>query len=53
MKICVNAKARSSVGAVGMFQFMKQTARDYGLIVNSKKDERINIYKSADASAIP
>ncbi|KPA10079.1 Lytic transglycosylase-like, catalytic domain protein, partial [Candidatus Magnetomorum sp. HK-1] len=46
-----NAKARSSVGAVGMFQFMKQTARDYGLIVNSQKDERINIYKSADASA--
>jgi len=46
-----HAKARSGVGAVGMFQFMKQTARDYGLIVNSKKDERINIYKSADACA--
>jgi len=46
-----NAKARSGVGAAGMFQFMKATARQYGLKVTRQKDERLNVYKAAPACA--
>ena len=41
----VNTK--STVGANGPFQLMKPVARNMGLIVNGKVDERIDIEKSA------
>ncbi len=39
--------AYSSVGAYGPFQLMKSVAKDHGLIVNSKVDERKDFEKSA------
>lgn len=39
--------AYSSVGAYGPFQLMKSVARDHGLTVNSKVDERKDFDKSA------
>jgi membrane-bound lytic murein transglycosylase D len=44
-----NAVSRS--GAVGMWQLMPQTARNFGLKVNGKTDERRNAYKSTVAAA--
>jgi membrane-bound lytic murein transglycosylase D len=41
----------SGVGAVGPWQFMAGTARDFGLVVNSKKDERRDYFKSTHAAA--
>ena len=41
----------SPKGASGFWQFMPQTARDFGLRVNSEVDERQNIYKSTVAAA--
>jgi membrane-bound lytic murein transglycosylase D len=41
---------RSSAGAVGIWQFMKGTAKDYGLEVGSEVDERYNIEKSTIAA---
>lgn len=41
----------SPVGAVGPWQLMKETARDYGLTVNKKTDERTNYAKSTKAAA--
>jgi len=35
----------SSSNAVGYWQFLKGTARDYGLEVNKEVDERYNIEK--------
>jgi len=46
-----NPKARSGVGAAGMFQFMKATGRQYGLKVSRSIDERLDPYKAAPASA--
>lgn len=50
--------ARSTAGAVGMFQFLDCTARDYGLKVedftaeeNTNVDERLNWEKTAGAAA--
>ena len=37
-------------GARGIWQFMPQTARDYGLKVNKSKDERLNVHKSTVAA---
>ena len=42
--------ARSGAGAVGAFQFMPGTARDYGLTVNDQVDERLDPEKSAIAA---
>lgn len=42
-------KAYSKVGAVGMWQFMKGTARDYGLKVHGRIDERQDSKKSLSA----
>lgn len=36
--------------ARGMWQFLPATAKEYGLIVNRKVDERINVQKSAKAA---
>lgn len=43
--------AQSSVGAVGLWQFMPYTARQYGLVINSLVDERKDPYKSTEAAA--
>lgn len=45
-----NPKAVSRAGATGMWQFMKPTALDMGLTVNSKIDERTNWRKSTIAA---
>lgn len=41
----------SWAGAVGPWQFMPQTGRRYGLMVNSYVDERRNYYQSTHAAA--
>ena len=43
--------ARSPSGAVGMWQFMKTTARAYGLRVSLFTDDRKNVAKSTRAAA--
>jgi membrane-bound lytic murein transglycosylase D len=45
-----NPTARSRVSAVGMWQFMSATARQLGLTVRGKVDERKNPAKSTDAA---
>lgn len=47
----LNPVARSRAGALGMWQFMYNTARIYGLEINSFVDERLSVEKSADAAA--
>ena len=47
----MNPLALSPAGARGMWQFMPATARQYGLRCDSFLDERLDIYKSADAAA--
>lgn len=44
-------KIKSKAKAAGPWQFMKQTARAYGLQVNKDLDERYNLYKSTEAAA--
>ena len=41
----------SPAGAEGFWQFMPQTARDYGLEVNGDIDERLNLIKSTESAA--
>lgn len=43
--------AVSHVGAVGPWQFMAGTAKDYGLKVGGSRDERRDFYKSTHAAA--
>ena len=43
--------ATSRAGAKGMWQFMYRTARVYGLNVDSFIDERMDVFKAADAAA--
>jgi membrane-bound lytic murein transglycosylase D len=45
-----NPNAKSKVGAVGMWQFMSATARQLGLTVKGKTDERRNPAESTDAA---
>ena len=42
--------ARSAAGAAGMWQFMQETGRKYGLEVNANIDERYNIEKATRAA---
>ena len=42
---------RSPAGASGVWHFMKGTARDYGLEVNSEVDERFHLERSTRAAA--
>lgn len=42
--------AKSLVGAAGMWQFMPETGRKYGLEVNANIDERYNIEKATRAA---
>jgi membrane-bound lytic murein transglycosylase D len=46
----LNPYARSASGAVGIWQFMTGTARNMGLKVSGKVDERKNVYKSTHAA---
>jgi hypothetical protein len=43
-------RAESPAGAAGMWQFMRATAREYGLEVNPEVDERYHIEKSTEAA---
>jgi len=47
----MNPLARSKAGAVGMWQFMYQTAKLYDLNITSFVDERRDMVKSTDAAA--
>lgn len=47
----LNPTATSRAGAKGMWQFMYNTARGYGLNINSFIDERMDAEKSVDAAA--
>jgi hypothetical protein len=44
-------KAKSSVGANGPFQLMRSVARRFGLVVNSKRDDRSNMEKAGKVAA--
>jgi membrane-bound lytic murein transglycosylase MltF len=46
-----NKNCVSNVGAVGYWQFMNQTAVEYGLSIDSAKDERKDFHKSTRAAA--
>ncbi|MCU4156086.1 lytic transglycosylase domain-containing protein [Carboxylicivirga sp. A043] len=43
-------RAKSPAGAVGLWQFMRATAREYGLEVTKEVDERYHIEKSTQAA---
>ncbi len=47
----LNPVARSRVGAMGIWQFMYSTARQYGLEINSYVDERLDVERAVDAAA--
>jgi hypothetical protein len=42
--------AGSRKGAIGFWQFTEATGRNYGLSINSEKDERRNIFRSTEAA---
>jgi hypothetical protein len=46
----VNVQARSGVGAVGLWQFMPDTGKEYGLEVTETVDERYHVTKSTVAA---
>lgn len=47
----LNARAASPAGARGMWQFMKSTARVYGLKVERGRDDRVDFKRSTEAAA--
>ena len=47
----LNPKAKSRAGAMGLWQFMLTTGRQYGLEVTSLVDERCDTYKASHAAA--
>lgn len=47
----LNTRAKSRVGATGLWQIMFNTAKDLDLKVNSYVDERMDPFKSSDAAA--
>lgn len=46
----LNTRAKSPAGACGLWQFMPETARQYGLVVNDEVDERYNTEKATHAA---
>ena len=46
----LNPRAVSRVGAVGLWQFMPETGRQFGLTINEYIDERMDPYKSTHAA---
>ena len=46
-----STKSLSNVGAVGLWQFMPGTARQYGLKINDWLDERRDVEKSTEAAS--
>jgi len=46
----LNTRAKSPSGALGLWQFMYPTAKEYGLRVTSYIDERLDPYKSTEAA---
>ncbi len=46
----LNPLARSGAGAVGIWQFMPGTAKEYGLEVNDEVDERYHFIKETEAA---
>lgn len=52
--LCVAESALQNVtskaGAVGFWQFMKDTGPKYGLMINDEVDERYNVLKATDAA---
>jgi membrane-bound lytic murein transglycosylase D len=46
-----DARALSPKGARGLWQLMPETARRYGLLVDSRRDERLDPVKSTHAAA--
>jgi hypothetical protein len=46
----LDPKAISSAKAAGMWQFMPETARQYGLEVNDQVDERYHVVKATEAA---
>ena len=47
----LNPRARSRAGAVGLYQLMPETARELGLRVNRRVDERYDAERNARAAA--
>ena len=47
----LNIRATSRAGARGLWQFMYNTGRTYGLEINSFVDERLDVAKAVDAAA--
>lgn len=47
----LNIRATSRAGARGLWQFMYNTGRNYGLEINSFVDERLDVEKAVDAAA--
>jgi membrane-bound lytic murein transglycosylase D len=47
----LRSRVTSSAGAAGLWQFVPNTARLYGLTVNGELDERLSTYKSTEAAA--
>lgn len=43
--------AKSKAGAVGLWQLMPETAKEYGLVVDRDYDERRSVTKSSEAAA--
>ncbi len=47
----LNPSAVSPAKAVGLWQFMEETGKEYGLEINKEVDERYHIQKSTEAAA--
>jgi hypothetical protein len=43
---------RSKAGAVGFWQFMPQTGRKYGLVINGRIDQRRSLFASTEAAIL-
>ena len=46
-----NYSAKSKVGALGMWQIMPETGRDYGMTVNNSRDDRLDPVLSTQVAA--